>query len=63
MRKELLLNTKQIRKEVFYTQAKFAKELQVSIATVRGWEQGLFKPNLTQQRKLFEFCKFHNIKL
>ena len=56
MKENLLLDTKKIRKMVFYTQKKFADELNVSISTVRGWEQGLFKPNITQQGKLFAFC-------
>lgn len=61
MKENLLLDTKKIRKMVFYTQKKFADELNVSIGTVRGWEQGLFKPNITQQGKLFAFCEKHNI--
>lgn len=58
-----LLNTKQIRQSVFFTQKKFAEALDVSISTVRGWEKGLFKPNISQQGKIFAFCKIHNIDL
>lgn len=57
-----MLDTKKIRKKVFYSQRKFAEELGVSISTVCGWERDIFKPNITQQGKLYEFCQKHNIK-
>lgn len=55
------MDTKQIRLSAYLTQEKFAKELGVSVATVRGWEQGIFKPNITQQGKIAKFCKEHDI--
>lgn len=51
------MDTKQIRLKAYLTQEKFAKELGVSICTVRLWEKGTHKPNITQQGKLVEFCK------
>ena len=55
------MNTKKIRLEAYLTQEKFAKEIGVSISTVRLWEKGTFCPNITQQGKIAEFCKRHNI--
>ena len=45
-----------------YQQAKeFAKALGVSDGTVRGWEQGTFKPSLKAQKKIVDFCKKNGI--
>ena len=43
------MDTKKIRLKAYLTQEKFAKELKVSVSTVRLWEKGTFKPNITQQ--------------
>lgn len=57
------MDTKKIRLQAYLTQDKFAKELGVSISTVRAWEQNLFKPNITQQGKIAKFCKERDIKV
>lgn len=53
--------TREIRKKLFLTQESLAKELDVSISTIRSWEQKKKKPNITQQGKIAEFCRKHDI--
>lgn len=57
------MDTKKIRLKAYLTQEKFAKELKVSVSTVRSWEKGTFKPNITQQGKIAEFCKEKGIEI
>lgn len=57
------MDTKKIRLKAYLTQEKFAKELGVSVSTVRLWEKGTFKPNITQQGKIAEFCKGKGIEI
>lgn len=56
------MDIKAIRLSAYLTQEKFAKELGVSANTVRNWEKGIFKPNITQQGKIAKFCKENDIK-
>lgn len=55
------MNTKEIRNKAYLTQKKFAEILGVHISTVRAWEQGHRKPNLTQKGKIAKFCKENSI--
>lgn len=55
------MDTKKIRISAFMTQKEFAKALGVSYGTVRGWEQGTFKPSLKAQKKIVDFCKKNGI--
>lgn len=55
------MDTKKIRISAFMTQKEFAKALGVSDGTVRGWEQGKFKPSLKAQKKIVDFCKKNGI--
>lgn len=55
------MDTKKIRISAFMTQKEFAKALDVSCGTVRGWEQGTFKPSLKAQKKIVDFCKKNGI--
>jgi putative transcriptional regulator len=57
------MDTKKIRISAFMTQEEFAKALGVSVGTVRGWEQGIFKPSLKAQKKIVEFCKKNGVEL
>ena len=56
------MNTKRIRVEALMTQEQFASELNVTPGTVSAWERGIRNPSLTQQSKIYKFCKKHNIK-
>lgn len=60
--REIKMDIKAIRTSAYMTQEKFAKAIGVHINSVRAWEQGKNKPSLTQQGKIAEFCKEHNIK-
>ena len=57
------MDTKKIRISAFMTQKEFAKAIGVSDGTVRGWEQGTFKPSLKAQKKIVDFCKKNGIAL
>lgn len=57
------MDTKAIRTKVYLTQERFAKEIGVNVGTVRSWEQGKRNPSLTQQGKIVDFCKKHNIEI
>ena len=39
------------------------KETHNNVSTVRLWEKGTFKPNITQQGKIAEFCKENGIEI
>lgn len=45
------------RQKAFLTQEAFAKELNVSLASVNRWEVGKSKPNLTAMRAIKRFCE------
>ena len=53
---------KKIRTNLFMTQEKFAKEINVSQKTVSGWENGVVGISLRNQEKIFNLCKEKNIK-
>lgn len=55
------MEIRKIRQQAYLTQKRFAEKLNVSLSTVRGWESGLFSPNITQKGKLKEFCKENDI--
>lgn len=55
------MDTKKIRISAFMTQKEFAKALGVSEGTVRGWEQGVFRPSLKAQKKITDFCNNNKI--
>ena len=52
---------KTARKQVFMSQAKFAKELGVSFATISRWERGLCEPSYEGQKAFHDFCKNNDI--
>ncbi len=54
---------KVVRLKLFLSQAKFAKELGVSFATVNRWERGICEPNYEAQKAFAEFCKKNEINL
>ena len=47
---------KYTRQKSFLSQEAFAKELNVSLASVNRWEVGKSKPNLTAMKAIKEFC-------
>lgn len=53
---------KKIRTNLFMTQEKFAKEINVSQKTVSDWENGVVGISLRNQEKIFNLCKEKNIK-
>lgn len=55
-------NIKKIRTQCLLSQEAFAKELNVSFATVNRWETGKTKPNYRAIKCLSEFCKARNIE-
>lgn len=57
------MDTKQIRLQALMTQEEFAKALGVSTSAVVSWETGVFKPSITNKRKIVEFCKKHEISV
>ena len=52
---------KRIRQRCFLTQHDFAKEVQVSFATVNRWESGRSKPNFKTMKLINSFCETHGI--
>ena len=44
------------RQKAFMTQDEFAKELQVSVATINRWETGKARPNITAIKRIKAFC-------
>jgi DNA-binding transcriptional regulator YiaG len=55
------MTIRELRKQVGLSQDKFARELGISTACVVKWEKDKSTPNITQQGKLKEFCKRHDI--
>ena len=53
---------KTARKQVFMSQAKFAKELGFSFATINRWERGLCEPNYDGQKAFHDFCINNKIR-
>jgi DNA-binding transcriptional regulator YiaG len=52
---------KLVRQKLMLSQEDFAKELNISFATVNRWENGKAEPNYIKQRLFNEFCKSHGI--
>ena len=50
------------RLQLFLSQEKFAKELNVSFATINRWERGLCEPNYVGQKAVHALCKNNHIK-
>ena len=50
------------RLQLFLSQEKFAKELNVSFATINRWERDLCEPNYEGQKAFHDFCKKNHIK-
>ena len=50
------------RLQLFLSQEKFAKELNVSFATINRWERGLCEPNYEGQKAFHDFCKKNHVK-
>ena len=46
------MTIKEIRKKSTLTQREFAKQVGVSLESVRDWEQGYSNPNLKSQEKI-----------
>lgn len=55
------MDTKEIRLKAHLTQQEFAKQVGISTASVRKWEQGKYEPRPKAQRKILEFCKIYGI--
>lgn len=53
---------KKLRNKMFLTQAEFAKELGVSIASVARWETGENEPTMKMKRKLNDLFVMYGIK-
>ena len=47
---------KMMRQRAFLSQEAFAKELNVSLASVNRWEVGKSKPNLIAMKAIKEYC-------
>ena len=45
-----------IRQKAFLTQEDFAKEINVSFATVNRWEAGKTRPEISSMKKIKQFC-------
>lgn len=58
MLSEMIRKTRQ---KAFLSQDEFAKELNVSVATINRWEVGKVKPNLSAMKKLKDFCERHKL--
>lgn len=57
-----LSNTiKQIRKQAFMSQETFAKSLGVSVSTINRWENGKVKPNISDMKRIRDFCIENNV--
>lgn len=52
---------REIRIKSLLSQEAFAKELNVSFATVNRWEKGRAKPNMSKMREIKKFCEINNI--
>lgn len=54
---------KKIRVKMMLSQVEFAKELGFTQQTISQWELGKKSIRLSNQRKIVEFCKNHNIDI
>lgn len=53
---------KRLRYELILSQDAFAKALDVSYATISGWETGRRSPNYRSIRKMIDLAKQNNIQ-
>lgn len=54
---------KKLRNKMLLTQSEFAKELDVSIASVARWETGENEPTMKVKRKLQAFFEKYNLEV
>ena len=54
---------KALRNKMILSQMEFAKELQVSFATVNRWEMGKYEPTIKVKRKLAPYFKKYKIEV
>ena len=49
------------RQKAFMTQEAFAKEINVTVATINRWENGRSRPNLTAMKNIKDFCAKYDL--
>jgi len=49
------------RQKSFMTQDQFAREIDVSVATINRWETGKARPNITAIKRIKSFCNTNNM--
>ena len=54
---------KALRNKMILSQMEFAKEIQVSFATVNRWEMGKYEPTIKAKRKLAPYFKKYKIEV
>ena len=57
------IKIKELRHNLFMTQAEFAKLMGVTEQTIRFWESDKKIPHLRNQKKIFELCKENGIEV
>lgn len=56
-------NVKQLREKLGWSQEKLARDLSVSVNTIRRWEKGINEPSTLAKNVLLNLLKRTNIKL
>lgn len=51
------------RNETGFSHKRFAEEFSVAIASIHKWESGENLPSVQTMKKVFEYCKKHNVKI
>ena len=54
---------KQLREKLDWSQEKLARELSISVNTIRRWEKGVNEPSTLAKKALLDLLKRTNIKL
>ena len=54
---------KELREKMILSQTEFAKELDVSFASVNRWENGQFEPTIKVKRKLAPYFKKYKVEV
>ena len=54
---------KQLREKLNWSQEKLARDLSVSVNTIRRWEKGVNEPSTLAKKALLDLLKRTNIKL
>lgn len=54
---------KKLRNKMILSQTEFAKELDISFATVNRWETGKYEPTIKAKRKLAPYFKKYKIEV